>query len=327
MGKEKIFDVNDKYDHGKTIRYFEEYKKGQHSDDEWAVYLVDTLKHYIKYLIRLDNRMAAGGIEYDDLIEAGIEAILKKYKEYDPSISTPSSFFSCKIRGAMRTACTDAGIMTEHYVKMTKKLETSLREYGYSGIEDVRLSLDTISAVSGMSMEVVKNILAFKDVRICPLLEFDQKTQYMMSPEQELLEKERKEFLEKELASCTPLERYLLLNYAEEKPKKMLWITKKLHSDERFRSKFHKDLVGMSKEQVSQVFLERTLNTAIKRIQRDVLYMFDENPYENDPLLNQEEFVDVCELLELEDELGNMELDIQQDDEYQEYFSGYRSKK
>lgn len=160
----KMNQIETYYNHNETIKIYRQYKAGLIDEKAWVSYLVDILKDFVQWLVDKDKNHMPAGCERTDLMQSGIFAVMKNAKNYNPEISRPSTFFSSIIRGAMRDCCVSSNTMTEHYAKLSRKLETSLKEAGFAkGTDDPTLTIETMSLASGLSVDAIENILSQKN--------------------------------------------------------------------------------------------------------------------------------------------------------------------
>lgn len=263
--------INKKYNHLATISFYHDYLDNKKSGQEWALYLIQHLERYIISIIRKDHRLADKKAEYEDLYQAGAEAVIRKYRTYNPEKSRPTTYFSGEIRDSMRTISISNSMTSVHYVKKLKELEGSLRKQGYDGVSDPGATIEVMTRVSGMSGRVVQNILKYTGTKIYSLSDFDTEISSGFSVDLEVIQKERRMFLYREIKKCTTLEQYLILNSCKEKPEKYSSIVKKIQSDMRFRSLFN-ELDKMTDALITPIFLKKKYISAVKRLRETLCY-------------------------------------------------------
>lgn len=264
MGKTD-FEHNSTYDHGETISFYHAYLRGERTEKEWAEYLLVLLDKYIRHLIRTDNRLADRKAEYEDLCQAGAEGVLKKFRKYNPEKSRPTTYFVGAIRGAMKETYLENSIVTEYYLKMTRKLEKALLEHGYDGLDNPGLTVEIMGDISGFSLNTINNILRYNNFSFCTLAEITETCSPLDGPEKICCKSELSEEIRMAIKCCSPLEIRLVCNLCSEKPLSLSRMAAFFKDNVELRERYE-ELRGMPKYLVTTNLLGDITSRALSKI-------------------------------------------------------------
>ena len=254
------------YSHACTKDVYAKYRSGELSKDEWVLYLNGVLTNYMKYIIRKKCWHLAEDAE--DLLSQGTLAIVEYADKYNPARATPTSYFTRYIEQYMREGMKKT--MTKHYSTAAKKMDKVLRTFGYSGIDDPKLSPEKISILTDLSVKTVKKTMEQVQISVASLsstsenFETSAVREGFQNPEKIFLEKEEKELLIDQLDKCSRLEQYLLgeiILSTEPKSYRQVLIELKdpeLGLDKEFEDELPKKL--------NQLFLEQKVSHALRKI-------------------------------------------------------------
>lgn len=200
-----------------VIDAYEKMNAGEITVQDYMMVLLNKLEPYIKSRIAAKHRTV--GAEFNDLVSAGQEAVIREALKYNPYQSMPTSFFTVYIDSAMKDEVRGPSITT-HYVSMIRMLDKIAKENGYENCIDPRLSFQTLcilaSSIINKEKKVsTKTIREALKIKRCEVVSLDTQVGDFVespfdTPEQLLLKKEKTSHLNKMLESLSPLDLYIL---------------------------------------------------------------------------------------------------------------------
>ena len=195
------------------IKRYEDVLAGRSSYNEWLEYLLDIMEYYIKdYTAKMGRTKTPQ--DFEDYMQEGRLAVIKKAPEYDPHISMPSSYFTLQIEAGQQAFAKKSG-QTSYYVSEAVTLNKIAREAGYSGINDPALSANVLIELSHEPATTVLNTLEMLKMSSSSLEavteNIDIESTYK-NPEEIALENERNEFVFERWNELSPFEQFLLFH-------------------------------------------------------------------------------------------------------------------
>lgn len=284
---------------------YDAYRNNEISRDEYAMYLISHLEHYIEFCINRRHRLL--GAEYDDLMQSGRMAIIEKIDDYNPYIATPTSYFTAYINQYTKeTVIKNNTGSTQYYISKVVKLEKVAKANGYTGITDPELPPDILSILSGEPLKTVIETIKIKNCQATASLDATSENMDIegtyQSPEAVIIKQETDSFLMKQFLKCSPLERFLLIHTVlSEEPYSYCQMVKILKTEE-YRERYEEELP----KRLDQVFLEQKVNGALRKIRhnpRTAEYVKAKCPWENIPEQISKEDMDKaisCHLFDLD---------------------------
>ncbi len=208
------------------------YHAGEISKQEYAEFMVNMLDNYIKMLIKITHKLEAGTVfSYDDFLQEGRLAVIKKLDGYDPRKAMPTTYFRDHINGDMNKLIkspSESG-KTMHYTQCINRIKRVLEEHGMD-IDDPDLPLPDLQAWMNETktknpyslatireaIRVHKNRVVSLDDMLDPANEHRSERPIMdipspfLNPEEACLKAEKAEVILKQLSYLTPLEKFVL---------------------------------------------------------------------------------------------------------------------
>ena len=136
---------------------YDAYKSGKMSRNDYGTFMCLQLENYILKLIKEKHYYSKASVE--DLKQGGFIAIARTLDDYDPYESNPSTFFTCYILEDLRKEVKNSTGNSEYYNTKATRLNKKVRKYGYSGLDDERLTPDLISTLTDVSLATVVETL------------------------------------------------------------------------------------------------------------------------------------------------------------------------
>lgn len=136
-----------------VIEAYDKYHRGLLTRNSLFMILWPILERQVGGMIR--NYHRALNLEMNDLMQIAKLQVLEHLDDYDPEQSLPGSYFIYFINEAHRKEC--GGEISRYYLTTVTALSNVAKENGYEGIEDDRLSDVELAALSGQSIQTVRN--------------------------------------------------------------------------------------------------------------------------------------------------------------------------
>lgn len=252
------------------IAKYDDYRAGKLDSSDYILFLKDVLENYFISMINKLHRTMSS--DFEDQMQQCYLALCEHYDQYDPHLSTPTSFFTKYIVQYTKQAL-DNGGMSPYYVSLATQLDKAAKQYGYTGINDENLDAQTLATISNTPLESVVNTLEQQRITLNSLSETTENIvakNKFVNPEQAVLDEELKNFCEAQLARLTPLEHFLvyyqdMADPSEKKSYRTLLITIKQSPE--LMEKFKADLKTPGFDQRT---LEAIHNRAINKMSNNV---------------------------------------------------------
>lgn len=149
----------------------------------------------------------------DDLKSSAKVEIIEHINDYDPHRTNPSTYFSRFIDDAMK-ACTNSRILqvSNHYIYGGAEVDKVLRENGYDGLQDPRVTVKLITQIMDIPTKKASVILENSKRSFCSLDDPSWIEDTVgESPEDKVMKNESiKTLVEACSTKLTPLEQYLI---------------------------------------------------------------------------------------------------------------------
>ncbi len=245
---------------------YDSWKKGEVSDSEYCLYLIDNLEFYIKDIIKDKNRTA--GAEFEELLQQGKLAIIAEYKKYNPYLTKPTTFFKQYII-QYTGDITDKKAFSKYYSNVRIKLNKIAIENGYTGIQDPDLDEIKLSIFSGISITTILEVIELDKITFCNIdncSELSTAKKGLGNPEKEYIEKETTEFLKDRLVNLTPLMMYIIDNMYISEELSIRKIVMRLKNSKELQEKY-KDEIG--NENIDNIFIQSVHGKALKILSQD----------------------------------------------------------
>ena len=153
---------NSKKDNSEVIAMQEKYEAGQITKDAFILYMIDKLRGYYESLYRECHM--AGIIEHEDYVQTCMEVVVRDISKYDARKAAPTTFFKNQFLEAFNRLQKDSGgTQSRHYEKQKKLLNKVAQEYGYSDMNDPRLTPEKLSKLAGAKTSPLKTVIKTKE--------------------------------------------------------------------------------------------------------------------------------------------------------------------
>ena len=134
--------------------HYEAWKSGNITLQDYGTFMCKNLENFIKQMIQ-KNHVLRNPSDFEDFLQEGFMAVYKHLEKYDPYTASPTSYFMGRILEALRGGVSDITGRKEHYQTSATRMGKILREYGYTGFDDDRLTADMISVITGYPLSTV----------------------------------------------------------------------------------------------------------------------------------------------------------------------------
>lgn len=196
----------------------------QHIDDEMIIEYLPLVKKVVRKIDVKDNRL-----DYDDLVSIGTMGLMDAINRFDESKNVPfEAYAALRIRGTVMDELRKTGDVSRNriaklneYNSMKEKLERELLRTPTEaeiceglGIDEKQLNKlhETVHHLSGISLEAMIMSENTEGIELIDMIENED----VITPEEELLNKEMKNILVKSIDQLKERERIILnLYYVE----------------------------------------------------------------------------------------------------------------
>lgn len=184
-----------------------DYHSGDKSKEDSAMRIMHDHMHYYIYFI-IKKKYANYVHEYfDDMVQQAYLGVFKGMRVYDPAKGQPSTFMhNYIIREIQEFIDKVAHKTTQHYSTNIKKIKKVIQEYEAEGLNCTATDIEMETKLPPETIAHCLNIMNTKEVSIDTLIEEnitlgDTIASHEQSPEQEYIEKEEIETINKALSS------------------------------------------------------------------------------------------------------------------------------
>lgn len=204
------------FDHQKTIDLYDKYVAGKATRDEWLTYLCTIIEYYLVSVVKRFSRAHGCISNFEDLMASAYLAVIECADDYDPHQSKPTVYFTPRLNGVLNKSFTDEiGNLTSYYNTVKQDVEKELRKFGYTGIDDERLTFAQIVSLTGVPLVTLKKIIEQNKIAIGSLdvySENHESDEKFISPEENVVKQEEAEVVQKILATLNPVESFILFH-------------------------------------------------------------------------------------------------------------------
>ena len=203
-----------KYDlekkNGAAIALYDEAQKSGNWD-KYIMFIWSSVEQMAFAQIHKNHFLKA--VDIEDLISGAKVQVIEKIKEYDPRVSMPTSFFSIQIDQGLKDAVLKESKMSDHYHQVKARCEKIATKYGFTGLDDPRLTPDKIAKLSGESIKTINAMLKLSNITTTTLTDAEKtenKSGDFRDPSLILIEKDGNELLSNAFQSLSPYEQYIV---------------------------------------------------------------------------------------------------------------------
>ncbi len=190
------------------IKYYDAWKAGEVTDNDWATYLWLLVENYAKVLAEHSFK---GKGEFEDLMQSAALIFTENYKKFNPRITKAITYFNGQFKEMDREYRNE---ISKHYKQSQTTIHKILTRNGYSGIDDERLDAAKISSITNYPIKTVNEVLrqfSLSSVSYENIIESGElDSKKFLSPEDAYLKNEKISQMTAALSKLTPLENWLV---------------------------------------------------------------------------------------------------------------------
>ncbi len=201
--------------------------------------------------------------QFEDLMANAAAAICEHAADYDPYKTKPTTYFTPFIDDAMKE-CTNTRTVqvSNHYVQGAAETEKVLRENGYDGLQDSRVTVKLICQIMDYPTKMANIIWENSRRTFCSLDDPSWIEDSMSSgPEDIYCKNESSKELLEACQALTPLERYMIEMFYIEDIRSTRMIVTQLRKSPKLL-----DIFSLSPKQVTGKFVEQIKNKAVTKL-------------------------------------------------------------
>ncbi len=202
----------------------------------------------------------------EDLKSSAKVAIIEHLSDYDPHQSNPSTYFMQFIDDKMKE-CTNSRILqvSNHYIYGSSETEKVLREQGYDGLQDPRVTVKLIAQI--MDYPTKRASIIYENARrsFCSLDDPSWIEDSMSeSPEEKAIKAENVASLLEACSKLTPLEQYLIEQFYVNDVKSTRLVVSALRKSQNLLKKY-----SLNQKQVTGKFITQIKHKALAKLRAE----------------------------------------------------------
>ena len=235
-------------------------KRSPRAREAAVLWILDLLEWFSIERINKTGRIY--GAEFDELLEAAKEAVIKNYDKYDPDRAKPTSFFLPYIDEYTKAECRFTNPSSPYYINMRTKLNQVAQENGFESMMDPKLPEDTLAVLSGVALH---SIIKCKEYATYTIVhsEAGELTDgaSFETPEKIVMTNSNKMDLLESVSDLSQAQKWLIAKiHFEDEPMSYRQIIAMINANEKLKEMVEKEC------KVTQVYLQQLYHDAIRRL-------------------------------------------------------------